>query len=143
MRHRNKHPDGPDPKRLANLKTPVNNERPGESPKHAAYNYRNHLSTKYTKTTNTTTPVQKIHLSCFALRSTMRIVSPETPNVFATLYNFLCVFFRISRCSPRSPSTARPRSRYSSNVAFVDVKKFCSRRAWFSRAWSPESVLSA
>lgn len=33
---------------------------------------------------NTTTPAQKIHLSSLALRSIIRIVLPETPNVLAT-----------------------------------------------------------
>ena len=46
---------------------------------------------------NTMTPPQKIHLSCLALLSTMRIVSPLTPSVFATLYSFRWVPFSISR----------------------------------------------
>lgn len=80
-----------------------------------------------------TTPPQNIHLSCFARRSIVRIVSPLTPSVFATLYNRRCVPLSISRCWPRSPSTARPRSRNSSSCELVLEKKDCSRRAWFSR----------
>jgi hypothetical protein len=81
------------------------------------------------KPTSTRTPPQKTHLSCFARRSTIRIVSPLTPSVFATPYNRFCVPFSISLCWPRSPSTARPRSRYSSSVALVVEKKLASRRA--------------
>lgn len=40
-----------------------------------------HFNTKYTNMMKMTTPPQKIHLSCLALRFTMRMVSPEIPNV--------------------------------------------------------------
>lgn len=40
-----------------------------------------HFNTKYTNMMKITTPPQKIHLSCLALRFTMRMVSPEIPNV--------------------------------------------------------------
>lgn len=96
----------------------------------------NHLKKCRTAQQNrkkTTTPPQKIHLSCFALRSTMRIVSPLTPSVLATLYSLRCVPFKTSRCCPRSESTARPRSRNSSSWVWVFEKKDCSRRAWVSR----------
>jgi len=80
-----------------------------------------------------TTPPQKTNLSCFALLSTIRIVSPDIPNVFATLYNLLCVPFSISLCCPRSPRTARPRSKNSSSWVLELAKKDCSRRACASR----------
>ena len=76
-----------------------------------------HLNNQITSTTNamnTATPPQKIHLSCFALLSTILMVSPLTPSVVATSYNLLCVPFSISLCWPRSPNTALPRSRNSS-----------------------------
>lgn len=77
--------------------------------------------------------VQKIHLSCFALLSTILIVSPLIPSVLATLYSFFCVPLSISLWSPKSPKTARPLSRYSSSAAFVEDMKFCSRKACVSR----------
>lgn len=86
------------------------------------------------------TPPQKIHLSCFALLSTMRIVSPLTPSVFATLYSFFCVPLSISFCAPRSPRTARPRSRYSSSCAFVCDMNDCSCKAAASRVESDGEV---
>lgn len=46
---------------------------------------RNQYKTKAQNEKNTITPPQNIHLSCFALRSTIRIVSPLTPRVLATL----------------------------------------------------------
>lgn len=87
------------------------------------------------------TPTAKIHLSCFALRSTIRMVSPLTPSVFATLYNLFCVPFNISLCWPRSPRTACPLAKYSSKALWVFLKKSCSRNAWFSRDISPEFML--
>lgn len=95
--------------------------------------HRRKCMTKKQNTKKATTPPQKIHLSCLALLSTIRIVSPLTPRVFATLYNLLWVPLRISRCWPKSPSTARPRSRNSSNWALAVTKKFCSRSACSSR----------
>lgn len=86
------------------------------------------------------TPAQKTHLSCLARLSTMRIVSPLKPRVLATLYSFRCVPLSISRCCPRSPSTARPRSRYSSSWALADWEKDCSRRACDSRVRSKGEV---
>ena len=81
----------------------------------------------------TTMPAAKIHLSSFARRSTIRIVSPLTPRVFATLYSRRCVPLSISRCWPKSASTERPRSRNWSSCEFVFARKDCSRRAWVSR----------
>lgn len=98
--------------------------------------YLRKCSTTQQNPKNTNTPAQKIHLSCFALRSTILIVSPLTPRVFATLYNRFCVPFSISFCAPRSPNTARPRSRYSSNCALDCWKNDCSRRACDSRVAS-------
>lgn len=100
--------------------------------------HRKKWITPQQKPTNTRTPPQNTHLSCFARRSTIRIVSPLTPNVFATPYNRFCVPLSISLCWPRSPSTARPRSRYSSSVALVVEKKLASRRAWSSRVYVEE-----
>lgn len=99
----------------------------------AIYHHRRKCNTAQQNAKNSSTPPQNIHLSCFARLETMRIVSPLTPSVFATLYSLRCVPFSISRCWPRSPSTARPRSRYSSSCALVLVMKFCSRRACVSR----------
>lgn len=46
--------------------------------------YRKRCMHSQQKRTKTTTPAQKIHLSSRALRSIMRIVSPEMPSVLAT-----------------------------------------------------------
>lgn len=48
-------------------------------------NYRKKCRTAQQNRKNSSTPPQKIHLSCLARRSTLRIVSPLTPSVFATL----------------------------------------------------------
>lgn len=63
----------------------------------------------------------------------MRMVSPLTPRVFATLYSLFWVPFKISFCCPRSPNTALPRSRNSSSCVLAFEKKDCSRRACDSR----------
>lgn len=67
----------------------------------------------------------------------MRIVSPEMPSVFPTEYRRRCVDLSISRCWPRSPSTAWPRAMYSSSAECVLAKNCCSRSACASLAASP------
>lgn len=118
---------------LSNIQTPPHQTRGGRRRPLSTSRYHRKCITNQQNKKKTITPPQNIHLSCFALLSTILIVSPLTPNVFATLYSRRCVPFNISRCCPRSPSTARPRSRNSSSWAFVLEKKDCSRRAWFSR----------
>jgi len=95
--------------------------------------HRKKCNTAQQNKKNINTPTQKIHLSCLARRSTIRIVSPLTPSVLATLYSRRCVPLRISRCSPRSASTARPRSRNSSSWLLVLPRNDCSRSACVSR----------
>lgn len=99
--------------------------------------YLKYFNTSQQNAKNITAPPAKIHLSFFALRSTIRIVSPLTPSVFATLYNLFCVPFSTSRCWPRSPRAAWPRAKYSSRAAWVFAKKFCSRSTCASRSASP------
>ena len=65
--------------------------------RHINASYPKYLNTNQQNPKNMTTPAQNIHLSCFARLSTMRIVSPLTPSVFATLYSLRCVPFNISR----------------------------------------------
>lgn len=50
-----------------------------------ANDYRRKWITSQQKRKKITTPAQNTHLSCFALLSTIRMVSPLTPNVFATV----------------------------------------------------------
>lgn len=56
----------------------------------ARIDYRRKCRQSQQNRKKTTTPAQNIHLSSLALRSIIRIVSPDTPSVFATEYNLHC-----------------------------------------------------
>lgn len=102
--------------------------------------YRRKCRTSQTNIMNTATPPKNIYRSSRARLLIVRMVSPLSPSVLATLYSRRCVFLRISRCSPRSPSTARPRSRNSSSCMFDVEKNDCSRSAASSRPYCELSV---
>lgn len=87
----------------------------------------------------TRTPAQKIHLSCLARLSIIRMVSPLTPNVLATLYSLFCVFLSISRWAPRSPRTAWPLRMSHPRVSKCPTQETTTHS--FFPSYSPRNVV--